>query len=50
MHDRIINGERIHNVDPEVLLDELRDNGYQCKYYDIHKLWYPHFIILAVRK
>lgn len=30
MHDRIINGERIRDVDPEVLIDELRRSGYQC--------------------
>ncbi len=50
MHDRIINGERIRDVDPEVLIADLRSAGYQCIYYDIHKLWYPHFIIIATRK
>lgn len=49
-HDRIINGERIRDVDPEVLMEELRGSGYQCMYQDLHKLWYPHFIIIAVRE
>lgn len=50
MHDRIINGEHIHDVDPEALLAELHENGYQCIYRNIHKLWYSHFIIIAIRK
>jgi len=50
MHDKIINGERIRDVDPEVLITDLQNAGYQCIYHNIHKLWYPHFIIIAVRK
>lgn len=50
MHDRIINGEKIRDVDPDRLMAELQEQGYQCSYRDIHKLWYPHFIIIAVRK
>lgn len=50
MHDRIINGERIRDVNPEKLIQELRKSGYQCTYHDLHKLWYPHFIIIAVRE
>ena len=49
MHDRIINGEKIRDVDPEILMEELNKHGYQCCCRDIHKLWYPHFIIIAVR-
>ena len=49
MHDRIINGEKIRDIDPDVLLAELYEHGYQCIYQDIHKLWYPHFIIIASR-
>lgn len=49
MHDKIINGEKIRDVDPEILVEELNKHGYQCCCHDIHKLWYPHFIIIAVR-
>lgn len=50
MHDRIINGERIRDIDPETLIMNLHTAGYQCMYRDIHKLWYPHFILIAVRE
>lgn len=50
MHDRIINGEKIHDVDPDHLIADLRMHGYQCMYKNLHKLWYSHFIILAVKK
>lgn len=50
MHDRVINGEKIRDIDPKALITELQKHGYQCYYRDIHKLWYPHFIIIAARK
>ena len=50
LHDRMINGEKIHNVDPDILLRELKNAGFEVEYRDIHKLWYSHFIIIAVRK
>lgn len=50
MHDRIINGEKIHDVDPEIIIEDLQKHGYKCLYKNMHKLWYSHFIILAVKK
>ena len=50
MHDRIINGEHIRDVDPELLISDLHSAGYHCIYHDIHKLWYPHFIIIAKKE
>lgn len=50
LHDRMINGEKIHDVDPDILLRELKNAGFEVEYRDIHKLWYPHFMIIAVRK
>lgn len=50
MHDRIINGEKIRDVDPDSLTAGLRRQGYRCIYRNIHKLWYSHFIIVAIKK
>lgn len=50
MHDRLINGEKIRDIDPEILMAGLQKHDYQCLYYDIHKLWYPHFILIAARE
>lgn len=50
LHDRIINGESIYNVNPIQLMAELKRKGYQVEMKKIHKLWYPHFLILARKK
>lgn len=50
LHDRIINGEKINDVNPKQLMDELRQRNYKVYYRDIHKLWYPHFLIIAEKK
>lgn len=50
MHDRIINGEKIRDIDPNLLLRKLESQGYQCTFYNNQKLWFPHFLIVAVRK
>lgn len=49
MHDRIINGETINDVFPDKLIDSLKLNGYSVKSYNIPKLWYPHFLLVAQR-
>ncbi len=46
-HDRIINGEKIRDIDPDDLEKDFIHMGYEIKYYDMHKLWYPHFMIVA---
>ena len=50
MHDRMINGEKIHDVDPDIIMVDLHRQGYKCLYKNIHKFWYSHFIILAVKQ
>lgn len=50
MHDRVINGEKIRDVDPDELKEDLRRQGYRCIYQNLHKLWYSHFLIIAVKK
>lgn len=47
MHDRILNGEKIRDIDPCELLNLLRNNGFDTKFYEMRKLWYPHFLIVA---
>ncbi len=48
MHDRIINGEKIHNVNPDNLIKDFKTSGFIYIYiYNIHKLWYSHFVIIA---
>ena len=49
LHDRLINGEKIRDIDPEMLMAELKKHGYHYFYYDLHKLWYPHFILISVK-
>lgn len=50
IHDRIINGEKIRDISPEVYMDMLHKLGYKCKYYYVPKLWYPHFMIVACKQ
>lgn len=50
IHDRVINGEKIYNVNPKHLINELNQFGYNVEFREIHKLWYPHFLILARKK
>lgn len=45
IHDRIINRERIHDVEPNSIEDWLKTSGFSIKREFIPKLWYPHFII-----
>jgi hypothetical protein len=50
MHDRIINGEKIHDVYPQKIIEWLHTSGYATKFWKLPKLWYPHFLIIAVLK
>lgn len=48
MHDRVINGEKIYNVNPDELIKDLKMSGFTHTYiYNVHKLWYSHFVIIA---
>jgi len=47
IHDRIINQEKIWDIYPEKLSDQLKIKGFKTKYYFIPKLWYPHFILIG---
>ncbi|MCM1056260.1 MAG: hypothetical protein NC517_01435 [Firmicutes bacterium] len=49
LHDFLINHEVVHNVDPQQIEILLERNGYDIRHYDIPKLWYPHFLIIAMR-
>lgn len=50
LHDFIINHEVVHNVNPQQIEMLLEEKGYEIRHYDIPKLWYPHFLTIAVRK
>jgi hypothetical protein len=47
MHDRIINHERIMDVDPMKLIELLEKRGFEVKKFYLPKLWYPHFLLIA---
>ena len=49
MHDKIINNENIHDIDPQEIKESLMQNGYKTQYYYIPKLWYSHFIVLGIK-
>jgi hypothetical protein len=49
MHDRVINGEKIHDVDPVQTENALKQAGFSTKSKALPKLWYPHFVVVGVR-
>ncbi len=50
IHDRVINGERINDVDPNLIANCLKQRGYSVDYWYLPRLWYPHFLIVAKKK
>lgn len=46
-HDKVINGESIRNIDPILYENELKERGYDTRYFFYRKIWYPHFLIIA---
>ena len=50
VHDKIINHETIYNIYPEKIISCFKSNGFETFYYYIPKIWYPHFILIAVRR
>lgn len=49
LHDFLINREVVHDVDPRHIEMFLEQKGYDVRCYDIPKLWYPHFLMIAVK-
>lgn len=50
MHDRVINSEKIRDINPLLLEQQLKDNGFTVSCFSLHKLWYPHFLIIAEKE
>jgi hypothetical protein len=50
MHDKIINREEIYNINPDKIKKYLEDFNYKVQYHYIPKLWYPHFLIVGIKK
>jgi hypothetical protein len=49
MHDRVINGEKINDVDPVLIAGALKKAGFAVKSAELPKLWYPHFVTAGVK-
>ncbi len=50
LHDRLINGEIIIDINPFSLRANLINMGYKVKLLSIRRLWYPHFLLIAKKK
>jgi 4-amino-4-deoxy-L-arabinose transferase-like glycosyltransferase len=50
LHDRLINGTNFENVYPDEIEKILTAAGFEIKITAMHKLWYPHFMLIAHRK
>jgi hypothetical protein len=50
LHDRVINGEKIHNVYPAEITTFLESSGFSVSIESLPKLWYPHFLLIATKK
>ena len=49
MHDKIINKETIYDIYPEKIISFLKPIGYEASFIYIPKIWYPHFLLIAIR-
>lgn len=47
LHDKFINNEIIQDINPIELTDKLEKGGFKVQFFSVHKLWYPHFLIVA---
>lgn len=47
LHDRIINHEKIRDVNPVLLQGKLEEQGFTVERFYLPKLWYPHFLLIA---
>ena len=50
LHDKIINRETVHNIDPDCLMHNMESFGYKTTYYYIPKIFYPHFMVIGIRE
>ena len=50
MHDKIVNNETVYNIYPVKIKNLLETNGFKTSYYFVPKIWYPHFILIAIRR
>lgn len=50
MHDRIINHEKIRDVNPVQLISLLEEQGFKVDKFYLPKLWYPHFLLIARKR
>ena len=50
IHDKVINGETTYRIFPEKLTDYFESQGFETSYYYVPKIWYPHFVLIAIRK
>jgi len=48
-HDKIINNETVHNIDPNILMHNLKSFGFKTAYYYLPKFFYPHFMIIGYK-
>lgn len=46
-HDLLINRQKVCSIFPQNLLSILGQNGFECQYFYLPKLFYPHFLIIA---
>jgi len=49
LHDRLINFTNFENVYPVKIESYLSNAGFQVKITKMHKLWYPHFMLVATK-
>lgn len=49
LHDRVINKEKIRDIDPIQLEEIMVKKHFKVYLYGIRRLWYPHFLLVAVR-
>jgi hypothetical protein len=47
IHDKIINKEKVYDIDPNKIKKIFELYGYKTNYYYIPKLWYSHFLIIG---
>jgi hypothetical protein len=50
IHDKIINKETTYNIYPDKISALLELYGFETSYRFIPKAWYPHFIVVAIKK
>jgi len=49
IHDKIINNETIYDINPNSIDMFLMSQGFKTIYHFVPKIWYPHFVLVAIR-